>query len=61
MARNAMRGGRLLQGGRYFAEACSRHRGFMHPRYWLQLVRNTLSKPIRVMLARLRTRRLRAD
>ncbi len=61
MARNAMRGGRLLQGGRYFAEACSRHRGFMHPRYWLQLVRNTLSKPIRVILARLRTRRLRAD
>ncbi|WP_282344549.1 glycosyltransferase [Pseudomonas sp. PS02288] len=61
MARNAMRSGRPLRGGRYFVEACSRHRGFMHPRYLLQLVRNTLSKPVRVAMARVRARRLRAD
>lgn len=61
MARNAMRSGSFLRGGRYFIEACSRHRGFIHPRYVLQLARNTLSKPIRVVIARLRSRRLRAD
>lgn len=59
MARNAMRSGSFLRGCRYFIEACSRHRGFIHPRYVLQLVRNTLSKPARVMLARLRLGRLR--
>ncbi|WP_263143606.1 glycosyltransferase [Pseudomonas sp. RIT-PI-AD] len=54
LARNALRDGKLRRGMTLYREAQRLHPPLSHPRYVLQLTRNTVSKPIRAALSGLR-------
>lgn len=54
MARNALRAGDLGRGLALYRQAQRLHPPLAHPRYLLQLTRNTVSKPIRAALGGLR-------
>lgn len=52
MARNALREGKIGIGVRFYLKACKLHKSFYNPVYVGRLVRNVVSKPLRVLSSR---------